>query len=227
MNPFYVLEHANLYCGAAPSAEQASNHLVLVSVKLPTLEMQFVDHRAGGAPVATEIDMIQTRLECEFELLGIQPQVMTLMGRHQYGGNNLETDALVRAGIGGNDYHIFGHVRNYATGEALQAVAHLRGQLGRVEMQPYRNGAAPMTTRYSIRSIVKYKFELAGQPIFEWDFFQNLWAISGFDQNGNSTTFIGAPPPPSIRPPSLLEPPPENAPPNEPITPIDPAFIGV
>jgi phage tail tube protein FII len=219
-NPLLVMEQANLYCGTAPSAEQASNHLALVSVQLPTLEMQFIDHRAGGAPVSTEVDVIQTRLECKFEILGLTPQIMVLMGRHLFGGNPLFADALAANNMGSTDYYIFGHIRNYGTGEAVQSVAYLRGQLGQVEMQPFRHGAAPMTTRYSIRSIVKYKFELAGQPIYEWDFFNNRWAIGGFDQNGTQIV-QQQPTVPVFRQPSRLVEPPDPA-----IVPSFPSFPG-
>jgi phage tail tube protein FII len=185
-NPLWVMEHANLFCGSAPTEVTASNHLALVMVQLPSLEMQFVDHRAGGAPVSMEVDVIQTRMECRFEMLGIAPQVMELMGRYNMANPSTSAELLAMQ-LATNDFHIFGHVRNYATGNAIQAVAYMRGQLGHVEMQAFRNGGPPMITRYTIRGIVKYKFELGGEPIYNWDFYENIWSIGGFDQNGGST----------------------------------------
>ena len=102
-NPMLVLEYANMFCGSRPQDEGFSNHLVLSQVELPRLEIQYADHRAGGAPVSIEIDMIQTRMECKFELIGMTRQVMELLGRRAIGSNN---------------FFIYGHVRDWNSGES-------------------------------------------------------------------------------------------------------------
>ena len=171
-NAINVLEYANLFCGSAPTDETASNHLTLKSVQLPRLEMQYVDHRAGGSPVSIEIDVIQTRMECRFELIGIAPQVMELMGRQWWG-------------FGSNDYFIYGHVRNYVDGSVKQVEAYLRGQLGSVESNDFKRGGEPFGMRYAIRGIQAYRLNLGDTPIYNWDFFTNVWAVGGYDQNGS------------------------------------------
>ncbi len=177
-NPLYVLEYANLFCGSQPTDTSVSNHLTLRSVQLPRLEMQYVDHRPGGAPVSIEVDVIQTRMECKFELAGITPQVMKLMGRQSY-----------QAFIGGmNDYWFYGHVRDYMTGAAIQAEAYVRGQLGSVEPSEFKRGGEPFGIKYAIRGIVGYYFRLEGDPVYAWNFFDNTWIVGGFDQSGNQQT---------------------------------------
>jgi phage tail tube protein FII len=171
-NPVSILEYANLYCGSAPTDDTASNHLTLRSVQLPRLEMQYVDHRPGGSPVSIEIDVIQTRMECKFELIGFTPQVMELLGRQWWG-------------IGNNDYFIYGHVRNWEDGSAVQAEARIRGQLGIAEPSEFKRGGEPFHMIYAIRGIQAYSLTLGKTPIYDWDFFDNVWAVGGYDQNGN------------------------------------------
>ena len=57
-----VLDYANLFCGSAVGDDRKSNHLVLTELKLHVMEIQYVDHRPGGAPVAVEIDVVMTRM---------------------------------------------------------------------------------------------------------------------------------------------------------------------
>ena len=158
-----ILDYANLFCGSAPQDEAASNHLVLSEVKLPGWEQQYVDHRPGGAPVAVEIDVIMTRLECEFTLVGLTPQVMLTLRAWEPQKN---------------DFYIYGNARSYLddfeTGrcEAFQVAARLRGQLSHVDPQPFRRGDL-FHIRYAIRGITFYELEMAEQPIYSWDFFAN------------------------------------------------------
>jgi P2 family phage contractile tail tube protein len=168
-----------MYCGSKPDDAFASNHLTLRSVQLPRLEMQYVDHRAGGAPVSIEIDVIQTRMECKFELIGITPQVMELMGRQVFLPFN-------------NDYFIYGHTRNWLTGAPIKAEVFIRGQLGSIEPSEFKRGGEPFSIRYSIRGIVVYQFTLGTEPIYYWNFYRNIWAVGGYDQDGNQIQLPGS-----------------------------------
>ena len=169
-----------MFCGSAPQNDRASNHLTLVSVQLPTMDIQYVDHRPGGAPVGIEIDTIMAKFECKFELIGFTRQVMEL---------------LLRFSIGANDFFVYGNIRDIMTGEAIQAEAYIHGQLAAVEPGKFQRGTV-MNTIYTIRGIRRYKFSLGdvgvngeskGKPIYDWDFWTNVWAVGGFNQNGAST----------------------------------------
>lgn len=182
-NPLLVMDFANMYCGSAPDDDGASNHLSLTQVELPQLEVQYVDHRPGGAPVSVEIDVIQTRMECKFELLGVTRQVMQLLYGHMPRAEN---------------FFIYGSIRDQLSGEAIQLEARIRGQLGLVGLGPFTRGGEPMKTRYAIRGINAYTLSMgdapAGSeekrqnlPIYDWDFFTNVWSVGGINQNGAST----------------------------------------
>jgi phage tail tube protein FII len=184
-NPLFVMEFANMYCGSAPDDDGASNHLILTQVELPQLEVQYIDHRPGGAPVSVEIDVVQTRMECKFELVGITRQVMQLLYGHMPRAEN---------------FFIYGSIRDQLSGEAIQLEAQIRGQLGLVGPGPFQRGGEPMRVRYAIRGINAYVLSMAdapsgseegtrrqSMPIYEWDFFTNVWAVGGVNQNGIST----------------------------------------
>jgi len=166
-NPVMIMDYANLYCGAAPDDDTASNHLVITEFKLPSLDVQYVDHRAGGAPIAIEIDTVMARLESTFSLVGITPQVIELV-------NAWEPEQ--------NVFFAYGNVRDQLTGVSIQAAAAFRGQLGRVDPQNWRKGDV-MHINYAIRGIVHYEFALADEQIFFWDFFTNTRIVGGVNQN--------------------------------------------
>jgi P2 family phage contractile tail tube protein len=155
----FVLDYANLYCGSAPNDDRYSNHLVLSELKLPTVEIQYVDHRPGGAPVAIEIDVVMTRLELEFEVVGITPQIMALL-------RNLENSK--------HSFFAYGNLRDYLRGNALPLRAFWRGQLAKATPGAFRRGDV-FHMRYQVRGIISYTLYIGegDNPIYRWDFFNN------------------------------------------------------
>ena len=123
------------------------------------MEIQYVDHRAGGAPVAVEIDVVMTRLELSFEVVGITPQIMALL-------RNLE--------LAKHDFYAYGNLRDYMYGQSEQLYAYFHGQLSRVQPGPFRKGSV-MHTRYQVRGLMRYALYIGDNqmPIYDWDFFQN------------------------------------------------------
>lgn len=123
------------------------------------MEIQYVDHRPGGAPVAVEIDVVMTRMELSFEVVGITPQIMALL-------RNLEMRK--------HDFFAYGSLREYNSGVALPLRAIWRGQLSKVEPKPFRRGDI-FHTRYQVRGIMKYELYIGDMnaPIYYWDFFTN------------------------------------------------------
>ena len=166
-NPIYVMDYANMFCGSGPTNDKDSNHLVLTEVKLPSLEMQYQDHRAGGAPIAIEIPTVINRLEVTFVLVGITRQVMELVDSWV----NIE-----------REFYIYGNVRDQMAGTAFQAAAAIRGQLGRVDPTNFRKGDV-MSFNYSIRAIHRYEFGIQGHLVYYWDYFNNQRYNGGNDMN--------------------------------------------
>src|SRR5512139_2437050 len=107
-NPMLTWSECNLYAGSAPTDDQASNHLIITEVKLPSFDEQYVDHRAGGAPVAVEINTIFNRPELTFACVGLTPQILGLINSWQRSQNQ---------------FFIYGNVRDQLTGVAMQARA--------------------------------------------------------------------------------------------------------
>lgn len=173
-NTPWTMEAANLYCGSDANAANASNHLVLTELKLPGLDVQYVDHRAGGAPVAVEIDTVIARLEATFSLVGVTPQVMGMLGSWS---------------AQKNIFNAYGVIRDQITGGAAQAASQIWGQLSKVDPTNWRRGDV-MHVGYAIRGITHYELNIAGEPIFFWDFASNTRIVGGIDQNATINTML-------------------------------------
>jgi hypothetical protein len=165
-NRVWTLEDVNLFCGDAPNNNQDSNHLVLTEMKLPGLDAQYTDHRAGGAMVNIEINNMIGRLEATFVLVGMTGQVMKLVNSWAY--NNRWFTA-------------FGVIRDQQTGQVAQGAALIKGQLGRADPQNWTRGNVLHTT-YAIRGIMHYEFYIAGDRIYLWDYFNNTLVVGVEDQ---------------------------------------------
>lgn len=152
-NNFLTMEAANIFCGSSGD----SNHLRLTSVHLPSIEEVYIDHRPGGAPIAIEIDVMINKLQCDFRLIGWNPNV----------------DKLVSAWAASSNYFsVFGALRDRNTGQVHQAVAMMYGRLGQARPEAWQRGRA-FTSDYSIRGIIKYTLTVANTQVFNWDFFNN------------------------------------------------------
>ena len=170
MNPLYTMERANMYCGSGPADGDASNHLSLTDVKLPGFDKATADHHPGGAPVAVEVPLQFNRLECTFQLLGLTPQVLSLVGSW--------TTAQ-------NTFYIYGNIRDQITGQEAQAAALIKGILGRADPQNWTATAAHHT-QYALKAIVHYEFQIAGDEIYNWDFAGNQMIVGGVDRQANT-----------------------------------------
>jgi phage tail tube protein FII len=168
------MEAANLFCGKTAADEGNSNHIVLSELQLPSMERQYSDHRATGAPVAIEIDTVTARPEATFMILGWTPQIMSLY--QSWAGDD-------------NWFTAYGLVRDRVSGVALQAIAVMRGQLGRVNPQNWRKGDL-MHHNYSIRAMTYYQLVLADQPVFLWDFFSNTLIVGDKDVNADTNALL-------------------------------------
>lgn len=173
-NPFMTMEAANLFAGAEPSDVTPSNHLTLAEVKLPSFDEQYADHRAGGAPVAVEVDTVFARLECTFSLAGWTPQVATLIASW------LPVQ---------NQFYVYGVIRDRASGVALEAAAEMHGRLGRADPQNWRRGDLGHWA-YAIRGLTYYKLVCGDSEMYEWDFMNNTFRVGGEDRNADLNVIL-------------------------------------
>ena len=86
-NPVLIMDYANMFCGSDITDDGASNHLTLTEVKMPSLEMQYTDHRSGGAPIYIEVGTGIARLEVTFVCIGLISQIMQLVDSWIPGAN--------------------------------------------------------------------------------------------------------------------------------------------
>lgn len=163
----FTLESANMYCGLEPAPNSTSMHLKLSEVKLPHFEEFYIDHRPGGAPVAIEVDMIYTKLDCNFVIAGFDYHIYTSMRAWS---------------ISQNYFFIYGLLRDRLTSGYHQLRAILKGRLGNVEGQPWRRGDV-YHTACSIRAITQYELTLidpvknTSVEIYNYNFDNNVLAI--------------------------------------------------
>lgn len=174
-NTLVVMEAMNLFCGDENPTR--SNHLTIMNVKLPMLEENYVDHAAGGAPVAIEIDTHVLRLECTFALMGWQPYVMELMGQ--------ERQDMQR-------FTAYGVIRDKRTAEAIEVKAVMEGRLGRVEPTEFRRGDA-QSHNYAIRAITHYEVYFDTEEIYFWDFYLSTRRVNGTDLNAPINSILRIP----------------------------------
>ncbi len=191
-NSLFTMESVNLICGDTGDRAQPgeTTHLEIRELKLPALEENYMDHAAGGAPIAIEIDSHVNRLECTFVLAGWNPYVMTMMGRSL---RELQ------------HYTAYGVIRDRRTGFALKGMAVLWGRLGRVNPTNFRKGDLH-GFEYSIRNITHYELLLATGPtaqgtdgltamseIYYWDFFEPAFRVDGIDIKAEENLILGIP----------------------------------
>ena len=180
-----TMESVNMICGDTgdASAPGVSTHLEISELKLPTLEENYVDHTAGGAPVQIEIPMYWNKLEATFNLAGFNPAVMVMIGQ--------QARALQR-------FTAYGLVRDRRTSAALQALAIFECRLGRVNPTNFRKGNL-MHHEYSLKSIVHYELylqeTLGAEPteLVFWDFFTSVRRVGGVDENAEQNTILAIP----------------------------------
>lgn len=162
-NTLLVMEGANIFCGS--SDPEASNHLGLQELKLPSLEENFVDHVPGGGTVALRIDTHINPLEATFNLAGWTPQVQGLLRRWSTSAQH---------------FYAYGALRDRKTGKVSRAYAEIWGRLARTNPTNFKRGDL-MAHEYQINGITHYELYIDARAMFRWDFFENTLVIDNVD----------------------------------------------
>lgn len=171
----WVMESANIFCGDVDPSR--SQHLTITSVKLPNMEEKYVDHEAGGASHAIEVEMIMNKMQAPFKLAGWSPEVASLVGSW------LQAD---------NTYTVYGVVKDRRAGLDLEAKAIIGGRLGKADPDEWSRGSLQHWS-YEIRGLTHYELFLDGQEIYAWDFYLNLWRSGGEDRNASRNQILRIP----------------------------------
>ena len=172
-----VLEKANMFCGREPSDVNNGLYLELTEVKLPSMNEQYVDHRAGGVPIAIEVDTMFAKLESTFQLIGWTPQVQTLIASWT---------------AEQNVFWVYGLLRDRLTAEAVRVIAKTRGRLGLADPQNWNRSGA-QHWNYGIKGIIAYDLIVGNSSIYSWDFFGNRFIVGNFDRNADTNRLLNIP----------------------------------
>lgn len=170
---FFVMEAANLFCG--DHDPEASKHLTLTELQLPTLQEMYQDHHPGGSRVAIEVGLGIEKLTATFKLAGFDPDLYT-----QFGVNDRAQ----------NTFTAYGVLRNKRTGAQSQAKAIMRGKLGQIEADAFQRGELA-GHNYGINEILHYELYVGGAEKLYWDFFTQEFRQDGRDQNATERRLLG------------------------------------
>lgn len=170
---FLVMEAANLFCG--DHDPEASKHLTLNELQLPTLQEMYQDHHPGGSRVAIEVALGVEKLAATFKLAGFDPDLYA-----QFGVNNRAV----------NTFTAYGVLRNKRTGALSQSKAVMRGRLGQIEADSFQRGELA-GHNYGINEILHYELYVGGVEKFYWDFFTQELRQDGTDQNATERRLLG------------------------------------
>lgn len=172
----YTMEAVNLICGdvGGVSTPGISTHLTIQELKLPAMEEVYADHNPGGGTIGIEIMTHMNKLEATFNLAGIQPDVMMLLGKSARALQSFTANGLVR---------------DRRTGVALKAQAIMQGRLGRINPTAWSKTNLH-AHEYAIKSIVSYSLYMRTDntsenmtEIYLWDFFTSEFRVGDVDIN--------------------------------------------
>jgi P2 family phage contractile tail tube protein len=175
MSTVYLMTAVNLYCGDHDPTK--SKHLTLAELKLPDLQAIYVDHHPGGGVAATEFEVGIQKLEPTFKLNGFDPDLMAEFG----------LGAKIR-----NRFTAYGEIIDQRTGRSIESKAVIEARLGRVAPDAFQRGEL-QGHEYAMNSVVHYEMWFDNKPIYEWDFFTNLWRVNGIDQNADTNRILRIP----------------------------------
>ena len=165
------------------AAPGISTHLEITNLKIPMLEINYVDVTPGGAPVQIEVPMFMNKLEATFTLAGWNPAVMAMIGQ--------TARALQR-------FTAYGLIRDRRTSAALKSVAMFECQLGRVNPTEFRKNNL-QEFEYALHSIVHFELYMQEQAgvepaeIYFWDFFTSDFRIGRVNVNTDLNAILAIP----------------------------------
>jgi P2 family phage contractile tail tube protein len=168
------MEAANLFVGDHDPS--ASLHLVLESLKLPSLQEVTQEWNPGGGVGAVELGMgALQKLEAGFKLKGVAPEI------------------LVQFGLGTKrrqNFTAYGSIRDKLTGASVQSKAILEARMTKVEGDEFKRGEL-QGYDYALTEIFHYELTIDGREIYYFDFLTSVWRVDGVAQNTDVLANLG------------------------------------
>lgn len=175
MSTIYVMTAANLFCG--DHDPDASKHLTLTDLQLPSLSEVYADHHPGGSPVAVEVALGINKLEPTFKLAGWDP------------------DVLSQFGLGGKKrmvYTAYGVITDKRDGREFEGKAVWEARLGSISPDNWQKGEM-QSHEYALREVMHYELYFDGAEKYFWDFFTNEWRVDATPQNQTANSILRIP----------------------------------
>lgn len=149
----YNLDTANLFLGDDDPDE--SLHLVLSSVKMPSLEEAVKEHTPGGGVGTIEIPMRKlSAISMTFSLMGVAPNALSMFmaARRQ-------------------NYTVRGNLYNLSEQIDIPLVGVISGRMTKVEMGEFKKDDG-VSTDYEIKGVMRYRLTIDGREKFFYDYLQ-------------------------------------------------------
>ena len=142
-------------------------------LSLPNLAVQTEQYRAGGMDSSVDIDMGLEQMEASFTMSSVDAELL----KH-FGLTAEKSVPLAFRGALRDD-----------SGSSRPVVAHLRGQVKRIEWGDWTPGETS-ETKYMV-SVRYYKFEHDGETVHEIDVENMIRIIDGVDQLASMRQALG------------------------------------
>ncbi len=174
MATLFVPEAFNLFAGPA-SQPNASKHLTITENTFPKLTEKTVEHHPGGSIGAITIGGLGLNaLQHGFKLTGADAQTMALFGQS------------------GQTWTSYAVLRDKQGNAPVEWKVTEVGRLISLENDPLRRGDLSSQT-HMIEEITFYEMMIAGQEVYYYDFFANIWRVNGVDLNQQTNAILRVP----------------------------------
>ncbi|ODU62358.1 MAG: hypothetical protein ABS99_00800 [Acetobacteraceae bacterium SCN 69-10] len=174
MSDILLMTAAALFIGT--ESPDASKHLQIENLTLPTLEFETMTHTGGGAPMGVEFNMgVLKPLAFGFKLAGF------------------DQEAYAAAGVGSNAPKIYtarGVIQRKSDGRKFAAVATIKGCMGKVAPDQYER-AKGLGHDHSIVEVTRYKLEVGDKVWYDVDFFTGKRVQFGIDETAEERQMLG------------------------------------
>ena len=172
----FIMEAVNLFCGDHDPT--ASNHLELMSMKLPDLVQETQEYKPGGGIGAFNMTMTSlAALKFTFKLKGMNPERLTLFGFGQTARRR---------------FTAYGVVRDKRTNRQMESKAVIEGCLSSITNSEYSRGDG-LDHDYEVNDVISASHYIDGKEIYDVDLFTNRFSIGGVSQTDEANRILRIP----------------------------------
>jgi hypothetical protein len=174
--PLFIQEAMNLFVG--DNGPDNSKHLILETVKLPTLEETGQDYIPGGGIGEIAVGGLGLKkLESTFKIKGYDPQVMSQFGLGSRGRL---------------PYTFYGAIRDKKGNRAIELKVIMEGRLAKIEGDDLQRSEL-IGHDHMIHEIWHYECYWDKKEKYYYDFLGSDWRVDGVSQNDDIRNILRIP----------------------------------